>query len=608
MTDSITQQQHPLSPGFRSSMPISFSSPDQPRRRRPRRRRHRRARADQYRQDPSRHRAHARPFVRHHRAAAAAAGARGLQQGASSGSAPRRSRSSPARRRSSRRIRASGSRPSRRCRAISTSPSSPSTRCSSAPISNAATSSPTACSTAAGARRRWCSAPQTVRPMVERLLPGAHVLTPAAAVAAHLRGREEDHAAAAPLRHRRVLGRGGLRHRRADPPPARRRRGGAGRALAAHPQRAGRALSVRRRRISGRHRRHRHGAQSRRRSRRLRLRPQVRRLSVPQAQSGRAGADRRPRRPRHPRRHLRHHRTLPAVRDRTGAGARKPFVRADQDAAVAQHRARFLLDRRAAGLARRDAEGERPDARAGRRGHSGARACRARRRDPRARDDARGGRAAVGGLPGSRLPQDLARHPRRAGHHPLWFPDAGGYDPDRLVRPPGRAGGPHRRRHRHAVEPHRAYPDLDLRRQPSGLARRSRALAGRHARGRGQALRRAARAADRALRRPPHQRVDAAAAREHRCSRPKSARPAKSWSRAMSSAGSKDSCSRPMRRPPARKRRRSPAPRRRRWPARSTRARRGSRRRPTSNSCSRPTAPSAGSASRSASSSPARRC
>ena len=76
-------------------------------------------------------------------------------------------------------------------------------------------------------------------------------------------------------------------------------------------------------------------------------------------------------------------------------------------------------------------------------------------------------------------------------------------------------GRPHRRRHRHAVEPHRPYPDLDLRRQSSGLARRSRALARRHARGRGQAVRCAARAADRALRRSPHQRADAAAAREH---------------------------------------------------------------------------------------------
>ena len=104
---------------------------------------------------------------------------------------------------------------------------------------------------------------------------------------------------------------------------------------------------------------------------------------------GRAGADRRPRRPRHPRRHLRHHRTLPAVRDRTGAGAGEPFVRAAQDAAVAQYRARFLLDRRAAGDARRDAEGERAHPRADRRGHPGAGARRARRRHPRARNHAR---------------------------------------------------------------------------------------------------------------------------------------------------------------------------------------------------------------------------
>ena len=43
--------------------------------------------------------------------------------------------------------------------------------------------------------------------------------------------------------------------------------------------------------------------------------------------------------------------------------------------------------------------------------------------------DARSGRAAVGGLPGPGLSQDLARHPCRAGRHALWFPDAGGYNP-----------------------------------------------------------------------------------------------------------------------------------------------------------------------------------
>src|SRR6266849_5556261 len=147
--------------------------------------------------------------------------------------------------------------------------------------------------------------------------------------------------------------------------------------LAAHEERASGALSIRRRRISRRHRRHRHGAQSRRRSRRLRLRPQVRRLSIPQAQSRRARADRRPRRPRHPQRHLRHHRAMPAVRDRARAGARKPFVRADQGAAVAQYRARLLLGRRAAGLTGRAAERERAYPRADRRGYSGARPRRA---------------------------------------------------------------------------------------------------------------------------------------------------------------------------------------------------------------------------------------
>ena len=183
---------------------------DQPRRRRPRRRRHRRARADQYRQDPSRDRAHARPFLRHHRAAAAAAGARGLQQVRRAGRRRTRSRSSPARRRSSRRTRASGSRPSRRCRAISTSPSSPSTRCSSAPISSAATSSPTACSTAAAARRRWCSAPPTVRPMVERLLPGAHVLTRPRLSQLTFAGEKKITRLPRRSADRRVLGRGGL--------------------------------------------------------------------------------------------------------------------------------------------------------------------------------------------------------------------------------------------------------------------------------------------------------------------------------------------------------------------------------------------------------------
>ena len=140
-------------------MAISFSPQAHPSIARPRRRRHRRARADQYRQDPSRHRADAGAFLRHDRPAAAAAGARGLQQMRRSGR--RRQRGADHRRGENQaaQCRASGSPPSKPCRATSTSRSSPSTRCSSAPISSAAMSSPTACSMPAPARKRWCWAP-----------------------------------------------------------------------------------------------------------------------------------------------------------------------------------------------------------------------------------------------------------------------------------------------------------------------------------------------------------------------------------------------------------------------------------------------------------------
>src|ERR687898_982811 len=100
----------------------------------------------------------------------------------------------------------------------------------------------------------------TVRPLLEALVCG----------------REEDLAAAAALGDRRLLGRGGLCHRGADPPPTGRRCGGSRRALAAHAQRAGRALPERRRRLSRRDRRGRDGAQPRRRPRCLRLRQEVR--------------------------------------------------------------------------------------------------------------------------------------------------------------------------------------------------------------------------------------------------------------------------------------------------------------------------------------------
>ena len=118
---------------------------------------------------------------------------------------------------------------------------------------------------------------QTMREAISDLIPGANFISRAAPLEAHLRRREEDHAAAAAHGAGRLLGRRGLRHRRADPPPARRRGRRARRAQPAHAQRPGGALSVRRRRLPGRHRRHRHGPQPRRRSRGLRRHAQVRR-------------------------------------------------------------------------------------------------------------------------------------------------------------------------------------------------------------------------------------------------------------------------------------------------------------------------------------------
>ncbi|MGY4413920.1 hypothetical protein ACVWW4_005656 [Bradyrhizobium sp. LB7.1] len=103
-------------------------------------------------------------------------------------------------------------------------------------------------------------------------------------------------------------------------------------------------------RLSRRHRRCRHGPQSRRRPRRLRLRPQVRRLPVPPPDAVRIRPDRRPCRPRHPQRHLRHHRPLRAVRARTRQCATEPHLRPRQGFAMAQFEAGFRLARRAPGV------------------------------------------------------------------------------------------------------------------------------------------------------------------------------------------------------------------------------------------------------------------
>ena len=87
-------------------------------------------------------------------------------------------------------------------------------------------------------------------------------------------------------------------------------------------------------------------------------------------------------------------------------------------------------------------------------------------------------RTAVGCLPDSGLPQDRARRACRTGDYAVRIPDAKGADSRCLVRRPGRPGQQYQWRYRHAIGPDRADPDLDLCRQPAGLALRPRTLAG----------------------------------------------------------------------------------------------------------------------------------
>ena len=126
-------------------------------------------------------------------------------------------------------------------------------------------------------------------------------------------------------------------------------------------------------------------------------------------ESVRIRADRRPGRARHARRHLRHHRPLRAVRARTGQCAAEPHLRSREGSAMAQFETGFFLARRAAGVAGAVARPRGADARADRR-----RSARARPRRPRRRGAGNGawrGRrgAAVGGLPNTGLPKDCRR-------------------------------------------------------------------------------------------------------------------------------------------------------------------------------------------------------
>ncbi len=204
-----------------------------------------------------------------------------------------------------------------------------STKSSSAPISSAATSSPTACSTCRAREETLVLGAATVRPMVEKLLPGAHIVSrPRLSMLTYAGEKkltrlprrsaivafsaEEVYAIAELIRRQRggaavVLGALSPRTRNAQ--VALYQSGDVDYLVATDAIGMGLNLDVD------------HVA--------FASRPQIRRLSIPQAQSGRTRADRRPRRPRHPRRHFRHHRALRSVRAGTGAGAGKPQLRAD---------------------------------------------------------------------------------------------------------------------------------------------------------------------------------------------------------------------------------------------------------------------------------------
>ena len=176
----------------------------------------------------------------------------------------------------------------------------------------------------------------TMAPLVTELFPGAPIFYAPAAFKAFLRRRQENLEAAAAQRHRRLFGRRGLRDRGTDQAPARRRGRRARRAVAAHAQRADRALSERRRRLHRRDGRHRHGPQSRRRSCRLRLRSQIRRIAPSQADAGGIWTDRRQSGAPYERRLLWRDRPLPALRRGIDRGVGGPSLRSGEDAAMAQ--------------------------------------------------------------------------------------------------------------------------------------------------------------------------------------------------------------------------------------------------------------------------------
>ena len=306
---------------------------------------------DEHRQDASRDRAVARPFVRHHRLPAAVAGTRELRPyGRDQGRALRRAdhrrgEDHPARgavvllhrggdaARPAHRVRRGGRNPALRR-------SRPRPR-----VHRPA---------AARARHGGDDVPGRGDDRAADPPPGARGAdrNPAAPVATVLRRAGQAGPPAAAHRRRRVQRGRDLCAGGTDPAPERRLRGGHGPPVAAHPQRPGGAVPGARGRFPGRHRRDRHGPEHERRSRRVRRPGQVRRPPAAPADGVGGRSDRRPRRTRHEGRHLRHDDRMPADPRRSRRGGRGAQFRLAGDAVLAQQRPGFLV----AGLADRQPE------------------------------------------------------------------------------------------------------------------------------------------------------------------------------------------------------------------------------------------------------------
>ena len=202
-------------------------------------------------------------------------GPRGLRSGHRAHRRAARSRWSPARRSASAARRATGCAPWSRCRSSARSTSSPSTRSSSPPIASAGTSSPIGLLHAArAARDDGSSAPTRWRRSCASSLPGAPSRDrhPRLSHAPPRRAGAVWAGCRRGARRRRVQRGGGLRDSRSA---SARRRGGAAVVLGALSPRTRNAqvalYQARRGAVPRGHRRHRHGAQPRRRPRRVRV-------------------------------------------------------------------------------------------------------------------------------------------------------------------------------------------------------------------------------------------------------------------------------------------------------------------------------------------------